>query len=60
MLEVVLMMMMDSILLPFCANIFSNAVGIPTIIAKVRNDVNTLKLKVEIILFLIYQIVIVS
>ena len=54
------MMMMDSILLPFCANIFSNAVGIPTIIAKVRNDVNTLKLKVEIILFLIYQIVIVS
>jgi hypothetical protein len=59
MLEVVLMMM-DSILLPFCANIFSNAVGIPTIIAKVRNDVNTIKLKVEIILFLVYQIVIVS
>ena len=53
-------MMMDSILLPFCANIFSNAVSIPTIIAKVRNDVNTIKLKVEIILFLVYQIVIVS
>ena len=32
----------------FCANTFSNGVGIPTIMVKTRNDVNSIKFKIEI------------
>ena len=31
-----------------CVYTFSNAVGIPIIIVEIRNDVNTIKFKIEI------------
>ena len=41
----------------FCETTFKNTIDIPTSMAKARNDANTFKFKIEIVLSLVYRII---